>query len=219
MLDSSFQNKSGVYQILNIKNGKRYIGASIKVRERINTHFRILKYGQHNRNFQKDYDIFNIEDFIPSVLEYCSLSDLNIIEQRYVDIYLESELYNVCIEDVCTRKGSTQPEESVKMSVRNSPDISGKNNPMYGNGHKISGKKNGMFGRTGELNPFYGKGHFGNENHFYGKSHSKETKNKIRKTLASKPYLICPYCGLKSKSASNMKRYHFNNCKQNKINE
>jgi hypothetical protein len=41
---------------------------------------------------------------------------------------------------------------------------------------------------------------------------SEETKEKIRKTLLSSPRLVCPHCN-KIGAASNMKRWHFANCK------
>ncbi len=50
------------------------------------------------------------------------------------------------------------------------------------------------------------------ENHnLFGKKHSEETKQKMRKPKPQK-YITCPYCG-KNGGASNMKRYHFDNCK------
>lgn len=35
----------------------------------------------------------------------------------------------------------------------------------------------------------------------------------IKKAYANRPILTCPHCGLTSKSASNMSRYHYDNCK------
>jgi hypothetical protein len=43
----------------------------------------------------------------------------------------------------------------------------------------------------------------------------ESTKEKIKKTFSEKPILICPYCGLQSKSEVNMRTYHFDNCKKN----
>lgn len=39
---------------------------------------------------------------------------------------------------------------------------------------------------SGELNPFYGKGYFGADNHFFGKTHSEESRTKIRQSLIGK---------------------------------
>ena len=75
---------------------------------------------------------------------------------------------------------------------------SGKQNPMFGNGHKVSGENNGMFGKprtdevkakiskkvSGENNPHYGKR--GEETSFYGKKHSLESRQKISEKLKGK---------------------------------
>jgi ribosomal protein L37AE/L43A len=67
-------------------------------------------------------------------------------------------------------------------------DTRGRKNPNFGNGAKIAGDKNPMF----------------------GKSQSHETKAKISEK--AKRQAQCPNCG-KLGSVSNMKRWHFDNCK------
>ena len=46
-----------------------------------------------------------------------------------------------------------------------------------------------------------------------GREWSNETRMKHKERLQDRIELTCPYCELKSKSKSNMKRYHFENCK------
>ena len=41
-----------------------------------------------------------------------------------------------------------------------------------------------------------------------------EVKAKIAATRASKPIVTCPHCGKQGKQGHNMKRYHFDNCKE-----
>lgn len=53
------------------------------------------------------------------------------------------------------KKRWQEPKVIAKMAKRKLRDISGKNNPMYGVSRK--GKDNPMYGRTGKLNPNYGK--------------------------------------------------------------
>jgi hypothetical protein len=51
------------------------------------------------------------------------------------------------------------------------------------------------------------------KNPFKGKTHSPQTLARMSKTLQELPTLQCCFCDMKSKSRSNMKRYHFDNCK------
>jgi ribosomal protein S27AE len=47
-----------------------------------------------------------------------------------------------------------------------------------------------------------------------GYSHDVATVRKIKESLAQRQEIECPRCGLKSKNAANMQRWHFNNCKK-----
>jgi len=47
----------------------------------------------------------------------------------------------------------------------------------------------------------------------WGYIHTKEDLEKMSKCWEIRPFIQCPHCPVKSKSASNMKRYHFDNCK------
>lgn len=67
-------------------------------------------------------------------------------------------------------------------------DLRGDKNPNYGNGQAISGSKNPMWGTT----------------------RSAETRAKISEK--AKRVVQCPHCA-KVGSVSNMKRWHFDNCK------
>lgn len=86
--------------------------------------------------------------------------------------------------------------------------------------------------RCGELNGMYGSTRFGELNPFFGKKHSDETIQKIKQTKKdnpkiwseeekqklkdswkNRPIITCPHCSKQSIHASNMRRYHFDNCK------
>ena len=71
---------------------------------------------------------------------------------------------------------------------RDDADYNGANNPNYGNGQAIAGDKNPM----------------------YGKQHKQSTRDKIAEK--AKRRIECPHCK-KCGSISNMKRWHFDNCK------
>ena len=87
------------------------------------------------------------------------------------------------------------PETKQKMSIAKT----GKNNPFYEKTHTEETKQKMSLDRSGAGNSMFGK------------KHSEETKQKMRKPKPQR-YITCPYCG-KNGGASNMKRYHFDNCK------
>lgn len=87
--------KSGVYQILNLVNGKRYIGSSINLKFRIWTHKHELKNGKHdNKHLLYSYSKYGKENFDFKILEYCENSELIAIEQFYIDLFGINNLYN-----------------------------------------------------------------------------------------------------------------------------
>ena len=73
---------------------------------------------------------------------------------------------------------------------------------------------------SGKGNPNWGN--FGEKNHFYGKKHTEKSLEKMRGPRAdtskmkfrenNSTKITCPHCG-KEGQLTNMKRWHFDNCK------
>lgn len=78
---------SGVYQIYNPINNKRYIGSSINVERRLKEHLRNLKRNKHiNSYLQSAYNKYkDILQF--QFLEECEPDECLIFEQYYLDYY------------------------------------------------------------------------------------------------------------------------------------
>jgi hypothetical protein len=97
----------------------------------------------------------------------------------------------------------------------------GRKMPQCGN----KGKANPMYGVRGEEHHWWGRKHSADARKRMseakkdyvpwnvGKSHSESTRKNISQALKNKPKISCPHCD-KVGSASNMKRYHFDNCKR-----
>jgi hypothetical protein len=77
---------------------------------------------------------------------------------------------------------------------------------------KIRGSKNGMFGKSGNLNPFYGKKHTKETLEKLSKPKTEEHKSKLPFTTLNHISINCPHCN-KFGQYVNMKRWHFDNCK------
>lgn len=88
---------SGIYQITNQVNGKRYIGSSVNLRKRWRDHLSALRYKRHgNRHLQRAFDKHSETIFVFSVLEHVEDSaQLVEREQHYFDML--SPEYNLSL--------------------------------------------------------------------------------------------------------------------------
>lgn len=77
---------SGIYEILNLVNGKRYIGSAIDFGRRWKEHLRQLKAGKHHsRHLQRSWDKHGADAFEFRVLDRCIPADLIAKEQAALD--------------------------------------------------------------------------------------------------------------------------------------
>lgn len=93
--------KSGIYQILNTMNGKRYIGQSRSLNNRKYEHFCQLSRNEHgNSHLQNAYNLYGEENFEWSVIEYVDSENLTEREQYWVNQYGQFQLYNsrMCVD-------------------------------------------------------------------------------------------------------------------------
>lgn len=115
-----------VYKIINIKNGKYYIGSTNNIIDRMNRHFRDLKNGRHHSvHLQRAYDIYGVNSFIFQILCVCEEDKRLSIEQEYLDKidFSSGMCYNVS---------------------------------RYATNCVLYGDSNGMYGKRGKDNPNYG---------------------------------------------------------------
>lgn len=89
-------NKSGVYVIENLVNGKYYIGSSKNLGARKVSHFGDLKRKNHHcPPLQFAYNKYGRKAFKFFVLEFCDEKDKFKKEQNWLDVFFESdECYN-----------------------------------------------------------------------------------------------------------------------------
>lgn len=94
-------NKTGIYSITNLVNNKQYIGSTCQsFNERWRKHLSHLKLNKHHSNYlQKSFNKHGRENFVFTILEFCSPEDCLKREQYYLDLFkvYESEFgYNIC---------------------------------------------------------------------------------------------------------------------------
>lgn len=86
-IETVLQNKSGIYMFINLNNGKRYIGSSKNIYNRIHEHIHNLNNNKaHNKHFQASWNKYGEELFMYTVLEYCNEKIRFEREQYYIDV-------------------------------------------------------------------------------------------------------------------------------------
>ncbi len=77
---------SGIYEIVNVHNGRRYVGSAMSIDKRWKEHRRGLGTGRHHSRFlQRCWDKYGPDSFRFSVLLICSRANLLMYEQAAID--------------------------------------------------------------------------------------------------------------------------------------
>lgn len=80
---------SGIYKILNIVNGKLYIGSGANLRRRKREHFCRLKSNTHiNKFLQNSWNKYGGDSFVFEIIELTNTDDLIKREQYWIDHYI-----------------------------------------------------------------------------------------------------------------------------------
>ena len=89
-------DKSGVYHILNLENGKLYIGATKNWKERLVKHRGSLRSGRHhNKHLQNSWNKYGEEAFEFKLIYRCPEGRLKVVEQETMDSFDFEDLYNI----------------------------------------------------------------------------------------------------------------------------
>ena len=106
------QKTCGIYRIVNIKNGKSYIGSSIWIERRWTQHRHILRNNKHrNDYFQRSWNKYGEDSFCFEVLE--KVDPVDLIDKENFYIKANNSEYNLNTASP-TRLGSKFTEEQRK---------------------------------------------------------------------------------------------------------
>lgn len=166
----------GIYQILNTETRKRYIGASVNVGQRWQTHKYRLRNGEHANDYLLDsWNKYGENVFELELVKEVSEDDLRKEEEKFFQAFLSSGLWDMLYNVMKDYDGGRNfaEETKEKLSKEASKRV-GEKNSFYGKSHTEETKNKLAKIQEGRYK--------GSDNPFYGKSHSKETKQKISKS-------------------------------------
>lgn len=109
--------KSGIYKILNLQNGKYYIGSAKNLDYRFSRHkFDFYNNCHHNIYLQRAFNLYGANSFEFHILEYCEKEKLIEREQYWIDDLKPA--YNI-LKIAYSRLGSKHTKETkAKMSAK-----------------------------------------------------------------------------------------------------
>lgn len=120
--------RSGIYMILNLINGHRYIGSTNNFLNRARKHRTLMTTGKHpNKHLMNAFSLYGSNSFQFVVLEYAPVDRLLQIEQEYLNACYDNGVscYNQSKEAQSAMKGR-------KHSLETLTKISGINNHRFG---------------------------------------------------------------------------------------
>jgi len=180
-------NKIGIYRIINIKNGKFYIGSSINITKRWYDHKRTLRKGIHDNDYlQKSWNKYGENNFEFNIIEIIeNVTDLLIREQYHLDVmkpFDKDKTYNIC--GFANNMLGFKHSDETKMKLSK---IHKGNKYNLGNKHSDETKKMMSISHTGEKH--YSETIIKLIKTKTGVGHSSETKNKLSNIKKGKPAL------------------------------
>lgn len=163
---------TGIYCIENTINHHKYIGSSVNIGARLQSHLRLLKQNNHfNTHLQNAVNLYGIENFKFYIVTLCDKKQLAYYEQYY--IFKFNSEYNIDREVVRHQ----HPKEVIdRIAIKN-------------RGKKRSDKTKKLISEAAKrrtINPMQGIHRYGKDAPMFGKTHTAETKFKISKSKLDK---------------------------------
>jgi group I intron endonuclease len=165
---------SGIYEIINNINGKKYIGSALDLNKRSRVHKLKLQNGKHHASYlQRSWNKYGENSFSFNILLYCDKQSLITYEQIAIDYYKPE--YN------------SSPTAGNSLGVKHTKQAR-KNMALAHLGNRNSVGNKGCVGRvlSEETKRKISTSNLGKKT-WLGKKHTEETKKKISIANKGKP--------------------------------
>lgn len=115
----NLRRKSGVYEIRNTTNNKRYIGSSKDLAERFRRHKRDLRRGKHHsRYLQRAWNKYGEEAFVFNLLEFRPAEKLMNAEDLYLLLSTPEYNTNLAASSSAGTKSSEETKAKIGAAIR-----------------------------------------------------------------------------------------------------
>lgn len=184
-----------VYKITNNINQKYYIGV-----HKQNTLKKDVYFGS-SKLLNNSIIKYGIDNFTKKILKYFNTYEEALLYEKEL-VTINEVNNNLCYNLKVGGIGGGTHNRKLSIEHKKKLSIKLKNKIPWNVGLNMSN----------QMKDKCSKRMYGNK-YSLGRIESNETKEKKKIAWSKRPILICPHCGLESRSASNMSRYHFDNCK------
>lgn len=114
---------SCIYSIVNLIDGKLYVGSTINFKNRSARHLSALKNNKHDNEYlQRAFNKYGVSNFLINILEQCDSDNLVVKEQYYIDFfksYQDSNGYNLVRFVEQRRRHTKRTRDKIKIACGN----------------------------------------------------------------------------------------------------
>ena len=154
----TYKNRAGVYDIIEQKSNRCYIGSSFNLAQRISNHLTFCRLT--NANLKKDFQLLGKNFFVVVILEQLgtrfeiSKNKLEFFENRALNHYPKNLLYNILSKAYSSHGFQHSLSTKKKLSLNRKSTL----NPMWNREKSPEFQYYMTRDRKGFLNPRWGKG-------------------------------------------------------------
>jgi group I intron endonuclease len=193
-----------LYAIKNIKSGKAYIGSTVGFKARVTTHRRMLSRGKHHcGHLQQAWNKYGEHSFVfVQIGQASNQAEVRRLEQDFLELFFGNGLYNSKCSAIGMPSGDSHPSKSPDWHMKRILKTKTKEQRK-----EIFGKNSKGLKRDHDTYSAGAKKQWANP---------EQRAKKMEAMRGKREVVTCPHCGVEG-GGGNMRRYHFDRCKNANI--